>query len=392
MTTVSRQEQFVLWFEDLSLDDLALVGGKNASLGVLSRDLEQDGIRVPPGFALTTRAFRAFLADNGLDAHIGDTLKAFQAGRMTLKQSGKAIRNRILSAPMPERIRHEIERNYIELAHRIGHRIPPVAVRSSATAEDLPGASFAGQHESFLNIRGREPLVEACRRCFASLFTDRAIAYREAKGFDHLSVAVSVGVQQMVRSDKAGAGVIFTLDTETGFPDVVQISAAWGLGETVVQGQVEPDRYVVFKPLLDKARASPIISRKCGSKSVTLVYGRSEGQPTRLINTPAPERVRRVLGDEEILQLARWGAAIERRYGKPMDIEWAKDGVSGELFIVQARPETVKAGADRSAMRRYTLAETQQTWSSPLRSVFEQIGFYPLHHPPGPPRRHGSRQ
>ncbi|WP_240654609.1 phosphoenolpyruvate synthase [Croceicoccus ponticola] len=345
----------VIPFADLTMDDIALVGGKNASLGVLTRELAPSGVPVPPGFALTTRAFRSFVAENGLEPQIRGALQSLAAQKLTLEQVGETIRAAILSAPMPATIAACLTDSYRELARQLGQRRPAVAVRSSATAEDLPGASFAGQLQSFLNVRGADALIAASRRCFASLFTDRAIAYREAKGFDQLAVAVSVGVQQMVRSDRAGSGVMFTIDTESGFPDVVMISAAWGLGETVVQGQVEPDRYMVFKPLLERHGVQPIIGRDCGHKSVRLVYGRGEEEPTRLLRTSRRLRERLVLTDDEVLRLARWAVAIELHYGGAMDIEWAKDGPDGDLFIVQARPETVQSGRSRAMLRRYTL-------------------------------------
>jgi pyruvate,water dikinase len=344
----------ILWFDKVGMNDLPAVGGKNASLGVLSRELGGEGIRVPAGFAVTTSAYRAFLAANGIEPAMRRQIKRFGDGKSTLEQAGTAIRALILAGTMPSAIEAEIVRAYGELGAQVNARVPAVAVRSSATAEDLPGASFAGQLESFLNVRGRNALIEACRRCFASLFTDRAIAYREAKGFDHFAVAVSVGVQQMVRSDKAGSGVIFTLDPESGFPDVVVISAAWGLGETVVQGQVEPDRAMVFKPLLTDADRRPIIAHDCGAKAVRLIYA---GRGTRLVKTRRGDQGRLVLSDDEVLALARWALAIERHYGRPMDIEWAKDGPTGTLHIVQARPETVHSGKKRSHLLRFRLKE-----------------------------------
>lgn len=336
------------------MSDLPAVGGKNASLGVLSRELGEEGIRVPAGFAVTTAAYRAFLAANRIEPAMRRQIKRFRDGKSSLAQAGKAIRALILAGMMPHPIATEIAQAYGELARRVKVRVPPVAVRSSATAEDLADASFAGQLESFLNVRGRRALIEACHRCIASLFTDRAIAYREAKGFDHFALAVSVGVQQMVRSDKAGSGVIFTLDPESGFPEVVVITAAWGLGETVVQGQVEPDRAMVFKPLLAAPSNCPIIAHDCGSKAVRLIYA---GQGTRLVKTRHVDQGRLVLSDNEVLTLARWALVIERHYGRPMDIEWAKDGPTGTLHIVQARPETVHCGKKRSFLLRYRLKE-----------------------------------
>jgi pyruvate,water dikinase len=345
----------IFWFESIGMDDLPVVGGKNASLGVLTRDLAGEGVSVPAGFALGTAAYRAFLSTNSLEAAMRRQIDRLHAGESSLGQAAKAIREMILAGSMPDTVVTELGAAYGELSRRLKSRTPAVAVRSSATAEDLPGASFAGQLESFLNVRGRDAVITACQRCFASLFTDRAIAYREAKGFDHFAVAVSVGVQQMVRSDRGGAGVMFTLDSDSGFREVVMISAAWGLGETVVQGEVEPDRIMVFKPLLANAGVRPIIARDCGAKAVKLVYGGGNDR-TRLVETPPAQRRQLVLSDDEILVLARWAVAIERHYGQPMDIEWAKDGRTGDLHIVQARPETVQAGRNRSRLVRYRIA------------------------------------
>ena len=333
----------VAWFEALGLDDVPRVGGKNASLGEMTRALAGAGVRVPAGFATTAGAYRAFLAANGFEPELRARLGAMAEGRATLQETGDAIRRLLLEGVFPPDIAGAIRAAYAELARRRGGEAPAVAVRSSATAEDLPGASFAGQQETFLNVRGEAALLEACRRCYASLFTDRAISYREAQGFDHLSVALSVGVQLMVRSDLAGSGVMFTLDTETGFPGVVVVSAAWGLGETVVQGTVDADKFLVFKPLLDGPGLEPVIERSRGAKERKLVYATGGSARTALEETTRREREALVLSDAEVLQLARWAVAVERHYGRPMDLEWAKDGETGELFIVQARPETVQA-------------------------------------------------
>ncbi len=257
----------VVWFEDLSIADVPLVGGKNASLGEMVRELGGSGVRVPAGFATTADAFRAFLAANGIESAMREAIRRYHAGEVSLQQVGGAIRELMLGGIIPDDLADAIREAYAGLAVRTGLTDPAVAVRSSATAEDLPDASFAGQQETFLNIRGARALLDACLRCFASLFTDRAISYREAKGFDHFAVALSIGVQQMVRSDLAGSGVIFTIDTETGFPGVAVISAAWGLGETVVQGSVDPDKYVVFKPLLGQTGAKPLIERTRGANA-----------------------------------------------------------------------------------------------------------------------------
>ena len=336
-------EELIAWFENLGAGDVPRVGGKNASLGEMTQALGAAGIRVPAGFATTAAAYRAHVAESGIAPKLAEQLAALQAGKITLQQAGQAIRHLFLERDLSPALAEAIRSAYRDLAAREKVSAPAVAVRSSATAEDLPTASFAGQQESFLNVRGEAALLEACRRCYASLFTDRAIAYREANGFDHLSVALSIGVQIMVRSDLAGSGVIFTLDTETGFPGVVIISAAWGLGETVVQGTVEPDKYTVFKPLLAERHAIPIIERSRGAKERKLVYAEGGSASTTLLETTQRERETFVLESAEILQLARWAVAVEQHYGRPMDLEWAKDGETGALFIVQARPETVQA-------------------------------------------------
>lgn len=346
----------IIWFDAIEMSDIPAVGGKNASLGVLTRELAGEGIRVPAGFALTTSAYRAFLAANRIEPAMHRAIERFRSGKASLEQTGLAIRGRILAGAMPESITTDLVVGYAEMGRRLKIRNPVVAVRSSATAEDLPGASFAGQFESFLNVRGRDALIDACRRCFASLFTDRAIAYREAKGFDHLAVALSIGVQKMVRSDRAGSGVIFTLDPESGFPDVVVITAAWGLGETIVQGQVEPDRAMVFKPLLKAGTRQPIIEHACGTKAVKLIYSRF-GKGTRLVANSNQARHRLVLADAEVLTLARCAVAIERHYGRAMDIEWAKDGPDGLIHIVQARPETVQVAKNRLHFERFRLEQ-----------------------------------
>ena len=343
--------QYVLWFEQVGRRDVARVGGKNASLGELVRNLGTQGISVPPGFATTADAYWRFIEANDLGAVVAAKLVAFRCGKASVAETGSAIRAAILQGEWPDDVAGAIRQAYQDLSQRLGRDEADVAVRSSATAEDLPEASFAGQLESFLNIKGALALLDACRRCFASLFTDRAISYRQAKGFDDVKVAVSVGVQQMVRSDLAGSGVMFSIDTETGFPRMVLINAAFGLGENVVQGSVDPDEYQIFKPLLEDRALTPIVHKKLGSKALKLIYGGSGEQPTRNVPTSRAEQLSFVLLDEEILQLARWACAIEQHYGVPMDIEWAKDGPSGQLFIVQARPETVQSRAEAAVYR-----------------------------------------
>ena len=347
----------VRWFEDLGAEDVPIVGGKNASLGEMIRALKQEDIRVPDGFATTSEAYRDFLRANDLEQKIQDRLKDLHQNKQPLEKIGKAIRRLFAGAQFPQKTTRAIEEAYDRLSARYDDEDVDVAVRSSATAEDLPEASFAGQQETFLNVSGGDELLEACRKCYASLFTDRAISYREEKGFDHLKVALSVGVQKMVRSDKGGSGVMFTLDTDTGFGEVVVINAAWGLGENVVRGTVTPDEYIVFKPLLGKGDFQPIIGKVLGDKEKKMVYSRGGSRTTRNIDTPKKERGAFVLSDGEILQLARWGCVIEDYYDKPMDIEWARDGQSGALFIVQARPETVQSQKQTGLLKRYTLKE-----------------------------------
>jgi pyruvate, water dikinase len=352
----TKKQTHVCWFEDLCANDSALVGGKNASLGEMIGALKAEGIRVPGGFAITVEAYRAFLETNDLTPNIQALLGDLHQGHKSLEQVGRALRRLIQRARFPKAAAEAIRQAYRDLSQRYKVDELDVAVRSSATAEDLPDASFAGQQETFLNVTGEEELLEACRNCYASLFTNRAISYRQEKGFDHLKVALSVGVQKMVRADKACAGVMFSIDTETGFPDVVIINAAWGLGENVVQGAITPDQYMVFKPLLAHKNLTPILEKTLGSKEKKMVYSNG-GTPTKSINTPKAERQSFVLEDDEILQLARWACAIERHYGTPIDIEWAKDGESGQLFIVQARPETVHAQKTASSLKTYTLTE-----------------------------------
>jgi pyruvate,water dikinase len=347
----------IRWFETLSASDVPSVGGKNASLGEMIGALKGAGIRVPDGFATTSNAYWSYVQANALEAPVRDLLAEFKAGRKTLDEAGPAIRALFLRATFPDEIAGAVRAAYGELSRRYGSRAADVAVRSSATAEDLPQASFAGQQESFLNIRGEEALLEACRRCYASLFTNRAIAYREQHGFDHMRVALSIGVQKMVRSDVAGAGVMFTIDTESGFPRVVVIDAAWGLGESVVQGTVIPDEYMLFKPLLADARLRPIVEKALGTKERKVVYGRTASTAVKQRATSKREQRSFVLNDDEILQLGRWGCVIEDHYGRPMDIEWAKDGESGDIYIVQARPETVQSRRQADALKTYRLLE-----------------------------------
>lgn len=345
--------QHVIWLEQLGRGDVARVGGKNASLGEMVRNLGTSGVRVPPGFATTADAYWQYVEANGLRQVIADSLTALAAGHAPLSDVGATIRRAFLRGTWQRDVAEAIQAAYRELCRRAGKTDIDVAVRSSATAEDLPDASFAGQQETYLNIRGEAALLDACRRCYASLFTDRAISYRNAKGFDHLKVALSIGVQRMVRSDLGGAGVMFTIDTETGFDKIVLINAAWGLGENVVQGAVDPDEYQVFKPLLDQSSLVPIIEKRRGEKAHKMIYAQEGDHPTRNVPTSKVERAAFVLNDSDILALARWACVIEDHYGRAMDMEWAKDGESGDLFIVQARPETVQSRKEASALKSY---------------------------------------
>ena len=343
MTTTAKP--LVLDLSEVGADDLELVGGKCASLGELFRALTPRGVRSVDGFATTAEAYRTLLETNGLHERLSELMKDLDCNDMkALHAAGTKARALMLDTPLPNAVNDAILAAYRKLCGRLGWT-PEVAVRSSATAEDLPDASFAGQQDTILNVRGEERLIQACHRCFASLWTDRAISYRAARGFDHFEVALSIGVQPMVRSDQACSGVMFTLDTESGFRDVVVINGAWGLGEAIVQGMATPDEWCVFKPTL-RTGARPIVSRRLGSKEVKMVYG-LDGRGTRTRDVVEAQRNRFCLSDYEVLQLAKWACIIEDHYSAragrptPMDIEWAKDGVTGELFILQARPETV---------------------------------------------------
>jgi pyruvate,water dikinase len=373
---MADKPRYVVDLAELSQDDVARVGGKNASLGEMLRELTAAGIRVPHGFAVTAEAYRAFLAANDLEDELTARLNELREGNVKLAEAGRSIRGALEHGELSERLRDEIAAAYAKLAAEEDDEDPGVAVRSSATAEDLPEASFAGQQETFLNVRGIEQVLDACRRCFASLFTDRAIAYREEHDFDHLQVSLSVGVQRMVRSDLAGAGVMFSIDTDTGFPRTVLINAALGLGELVVAGAVDPDEHLVFKPLLEDESLTPIIARKLGGKERRMVYGSGPDEPTRVEQVSDEERAGFVLSDNEVLQLARWAVTLEQHYGRPVDVEWAKDGSSGELFVVQARPETVHSQRTGAALKSYRLTGEGRRLASGL-AIGDAIGAGP---------------
>ncbi len=362
MRKKDKSKAFILWFDEINHKDVPLVGGKNASLGEMYSELSKQGVNVPYGFAITAYAYDFFVERTGIKDKIYELLDGLDTRNVEdLARRGKAIRELFLHAEFPEELKKEVVDAYLKLSQRYGTDAVDVAVRSSATAEDLPDASFAGQQETYLNVVGVDALLDACKKCFASLFTDRAISYRVDKGFDHFKVKLSIGVQKMVRSDLGASGVMFTLDTETGFRNVVLINGSYGLGEYVVQGKVTPDQFYVFKPTVEKGYR-PIISKKLGDKRVKLVY--AEGGGTREEEVSEEERKRFCLSDDEILQLARWGVIIEKHYSKklgraqPMDIEWAKDGITGELFIVQARPETVHSQKDVNVIEYYHLDES----------------------------------
>ncbi|KKU15897.1 MAG: Phosphoenolpyruvate synthase [Candidatus Jorgensenbacteria bacterium GW2011_GWA2_45_9] len=357
---MKNEKPFVLDFNEIGIKDVPVVGGKNAALGEMYSRLVPEGINVPGGFAVTAEAYRHILKTTGLDKNIKGILKGLDTRKIgELKKRGKEIRRLIMRAKMPREIREEIKSSYKNLSEKYGKNIS-VAVRSSATAEDLPGASFAGQQETYLNVSGASYVVEAVRRCMASLFTDRAISYRVHKGFSNSDVAISVGVQKMVRSDIASSGVAFTIDTESGFEKVIVINSIYGLGEMIVQGEVIPDEFVLFKPSLEGG-FNPVISKKLGRKDIKLVYSTFGG--TKRIKVGESARDKFSITDEEAVKLGEWCMKIERHFSKergcfqPMDIEWAKDGTTGELFIVQARPETVAAARDKNTYTEYEIKE-----------------------------------
>lgn len=366
-----------LWFNSLSMEDVDKVGGKNASLGEMVSNLSNAGVSVPNGFATTSYAFNQFLDYEGLDERIHQLLDELDVEDVeALRKTGATIRQWVLEAPFPADLEQDIRNDYQELIE--GNTELSVAVRSSATAEDLPDASFAGQQETFLNVKGIDAVLEATKHVYASLFNDRAISYRVHQGFDHRGISLSAGIQRMVRSDKASSGVMFTLDTESGFDQVVFITSSWGLGEMVVQGAVNPDEFYVHKPMLE-AGQHPIVKKTFGSKLIKMIYSTNQeiGKQVDIIDTSAQEREQFSLNDEEIKELAKQAMIIEKHYQRPMDIEWAKDGIDGKLYIVQARPETVCSQSEQNVIERYELNNKAEVLVEG-RAIGQRIGSGPV--------------
>jgi pyruvate,water dikinase len=397
--SINKETSFVLWFEEVGIQDLPLVGGKNASLGEMIQQLAPKGVNVPTGFATTAYAYRYFITKAKLEPKLRQIFADLDVEDVNnLRIRGKQARALILNTPFPEELELAISTAYFKLCERYGARADfcdrfdseyqdkcrefsydvDVAVRSSATAEDLPDASFAGQQETYLNVNGVKNVLESCHKCFASIFTDRAISYRTIKGFDHFDIALSVGVQKMVRSDLASSGVMFSIDTETGFKNAALVTAAYGLGENVVQGAVNPDEFFVFKPTLQQG-FQPILSKRLGSKEIKMIYDVGGTKLTKNVSVSESERCKYAISDEEVLTLAKWACIIEDHYSQvrntytPMDIEWAKDGQTGELFIVQARPEIVQSQKTENVLRNYKLNGTSNVLVTG-RAVGESIG------------------
>lgn len=380
---VEKDKEFILWFDQVGIEDVPFVGGKNASLGEMYRNLTPKGVRIPNGFAVTAYAYRYLLEKTGAKDKIKEMLSTLNVNDMdSLAEHGHKVRDLIKNLEFPKELSAAIIEAYSHMCIQYGENTD-CAVRSSATAEDLPDASFAGQQETYLNIRGPEQIIDACKKCFASLFTNRAIHYREDKNFDHFSIALSIAVQKMIRSDIASSGVMFSIDTESGFKDAVFLTAAYGLGENVVQGAVNPDEYYIFKPTL-KQGFRPIIKKAVGEKKIKMIYTKDQKQPTKNIEVAPEDRKKFVLDDDEILELARMVCTIENHYSEkkgkfcPMDTEWAKDGITGELFIVQARPETVHSQKDMNKLREYHLEEKGEV-TIIGHSVGEKIGHGRAH-------------
>lgn len=375
---MEKDKEFILWFDQTGIEDVPFVGGKNASLGEMYRELTTKGVKIPNGFAVTAYAYRYLLEKTGAKEKIRKILSTLNINDMdNLAEHGSRVRSLIKNLKFPPELENAIVEAYGHLCRQYGENTD-CAVRSSATAEDLPDASFAGQQETYLNIKGAEQIIEACKKCFASLFTNRAIHYRADKNFDHFSIALSIAVEKMVRSDIACAGVMFSIDTESGFEDAVFLTAAYGLGENVVQGAVNPDEYYIFKPTLRQG-FRPIIKKSAGEKKIKMVYTRDKDHPIKNVNVAAEDRKKFVLNDDEILELAKMACTIEDHYSEkkgkftPMDMEWAKDGITNEIFIVQARPETVHSQKDRTILKEFILEEKGEVIVEG-HSVGEKIG------------------
>ena len=381
---MNKKRVFILWFKDLTIKDVPLVGGKNASLGEMYQTLTNEGINIPNGFAVTAYAYRYFLKKANIENEIKNILSGLDTHNIrNLTEKGRKVRETILESTLPSELRNAILKSYKKLCGEYGQDTD-VAVRSSATAEDLPDASFAGQQETYLNIKGAHALLDACKKCFASLFTNRAISYRVDKGFDHFKIALSIGIQKMVRSDLASSGVMFSIDTESGFKDAVLINASYGLGENIVKGAVNPDQFYVFKPTLMKGFKA-IISRNLGEKHIKMVYSFvGEKETTRNVGVSESLRNKYSISDKDVLQLAKWAIIIEDHYSKkarkfkPMDIEWAKDGKTKKLFVVQARPETVQSLKDINVIETYKLKKRGKVITTGL-GIGDKIGKGKVH-------------
>ena len=368
-----RQKKFILWFRELRNTDVKLVGGKNASLGEMYSLLTPQGVKIPNGFAVTAAAYFYFLEKAGIRQEIKKILSDLDTSNMqNLAVRGAKVRATILNAELPADLQREIVANYRQLEKEYFKNVD-VAIRSSATAEDLPDASFAGQQETYLDIRGAAAVLMSVKKCFASLFTNRAISYRHDKGFDHFSIGLSAAVEKMVRSDKACSGVMFSIDTESGFRNAVLVTGSWGLGENIVLGRVNPDEWYVFKPTLALKKPA-ILTRAMGDKLIKMIYTSNPKQPTKNISTSIAERQKYILTDQEIEQLARWAVMIEKHYGRPMDMEWAKDGQTNQLYIVQARPETVRSQDKPDVLEEYVLAPHKAKTLTSGPSVGSRIG------------------
>ena len=383
MTEQTKETKFILWFNEIWIEDVPLVGGKNASLGEMYTNLTPKGVNIPNGFAITAYAYRYLLEQTGAQEKIKEILSDLDTEDMdNLAERGAKVRRLIKNLEFPDDLRKAIIDWYKKMEEMYGKNVD-VAVRSSATAEDLPDASFAGQQETYLNIYGYEEIIDACKRCFASLFTNRAISYRQDKGFDHFEVALSITIQRMVRSDLACSGVMFSIDTESGFKDAVFLTGSYGLGENVVQGAVNPDEWYIFKPTLREGK-KPILSKKVGEKAIKMIYTNDAKTPTKNVQVPLADRKKFVLTDDEVLNLAKQVMIIEDHYSEkkgkfcPMDTEWAKDGKTGELFIVQARPETVHSNQDANVLKTYELQGTGKVLIEG-RAVGEKIGSGKAH-------------